>query len=102
MSMTVARRNRRWTPELMNKMCNDVHAYRMKGSTNEDAFREMAPMWGLTPQGLSTRYYANLRSKLNKKVVPTPSVTQNTAPIRSMEEAIEVLKKLGVKVTLSF
>lgn len=101
MSMTVARRNRNWTPELVNKMRSDVDSYIKKGFTRDAAFREMSPVWGITPQGLSTLYYRKLRTAPTK-VALASSLVSNAAPMRSMEEAIEVLKKLGVKVTLTF
>ena len=101
MSMTVARRNRRWTPELVDKLRSDVDSHCKNGYTREVAFRLMSAQWGMTPQGLSSRYYAKFRTA-RTKVAPTPSLVGNTAPMRSMEEAIEVLKKLGVKVTLTF
>jgi hypothetical protein len=98
MTMTVARRNRRWTPELRDKLYSDVAEYTNKGFNRKAAFEYLGPQWGLTSKGMSTAYYKRNRTKAVKSVAPVSSLKN----ANTVEDAINILKNLGVKVTLSF
>jgi len=50
--MTVARRNRRWTPELREKLKQEVNAYLSinPGISKNKAYAVVSPSWGITPE----------------------------------------------------
>ena len=103
MSMTVARYRRTWTPELNVKLVKQVKVLTKKGMSHRDAYRELAPEWGVAPTTLSVRHWRIIQPN-TKKVL----TVKNVAPKSSLKnpesvlEAIKVIKKLGAKVTLTF
>lgn len=101
--MTVARRNRRWTPELSTRLVNEVSKEIKKCGGIVHAFQKVAPAWGASPATVANVYYKNrFKPIAAAKVVVKGKVNNKSAVGPSVQEAIAVLKKLGVKVTLTF
>jgi hypothetical protein len=109
-TMPIARRRRTWYPELLNKFYAEVAQYQKKGYTREAAFREMSGVWGNTPDALSSTYYSHLRKYNATTGAPlsSPSTVSSSKGVSSsknvssLEDAINVFKRLGLKVSITF
>ena len=103
---TVARRNRVWTNALRTEFVNEVNTLRQQMSVMS-AFREVGQKWGLAPSSACSTFY-NFRSGNTRTVFPKNRLKgASVAPKTSLknndvQNAIATLKKLGVKVTLTF
>ena len=100
MTMTVARYRRTWTPELTSKLLREVNQLTAAGKSHTEAYRILSSEWGVAPNTLSVRVWHSLQTSKTKKVAPKSSLKSNVSG--DIENAIATLKKLGVKVTLTF
>jgi hypothetical protein len=98
--MTVARRNRVWTPELRNKLVNDVNKMTKRGVKRTVAFKELSPVWGAAHQTIACNFYKGLKRPVATSLTVPKAQTVKSSP--DVLAAINVLKKMGVSVTLSF
>ena len=96
--MTVARRNRVWTPELRAVLVEEVNVLVKGGSTRRDAFNSLSGKWGACADTLSSAFYFKGKEKASKARTKD---TGGGLPT-NVVEAINVLKGLGISVTLSF
>ena len=98
--MTVARRNRVWTPELRATLRQEVDVLVKGGSTRRDAFNSLSGKWGACADTLSSAFYFKGKEKASKPSAKSKD-TGGGLPT-NVVEAINVLKGLGISVTLSF
>ena len=99
MPMTVARYRRTWTPQLVDKLNNDVGRLRKRGLTVRTAMEVLAPEWGVTPETLTTRFYTKFHHKMaNKSYRPTTSLKNLNK--KEVVTFVNLLKKMGYKVTI--
>ncbi len=105
--MTVARRNRVWTPELVAKLVNAVNKKMKKGSRVTEAFRELSPEWGAAEATIAGIYYKHRFKALPTVTVATMTTTKKTKgtpqPMHtpSVQQAIDVLRGMGFNITLT-
>jgi hypothetical protein len=55
--MTVARRNRRWTFELVAKLRREIDTLISRGWKSGAAMEEVSPTWGISPLSIRSVYY---------------------------------------------
>lgn len=106
MSMTVARRNRVWTPSLRSQFVKEVEALRAKNPNTKckDTFSEIGHKWGLASSSAGILFYAFRSGKTTatrpttgkRSYAPTTSLKDESGNIQS---AITLLKKMGATIT---
>ena len=102
--MTVARRNRVWTPELVAKLVNAVNKKVKNGFRVTEAFRELSPEWGAAEGTIAGLYYKHRFNVLPTVTVATKKKTKGTPqPMHtpSVQQAIDVLRGMGFNITLT-
>jgi len=102
--MTVARRNRVWTPELASKLVNAVNKKVKNGFRVTEAFRELSPEWGAAEGTIAGLYYKHRFNVLPTVTVATKKKTKGAPqPMHtpSVQQAIDVLRGMGFNITLT-
>jgi hypothetical protein len=101
--MTVARRNRVWTPELAAKLVNAVNKKMKNGYRVTEAFRELSPEWGAAEGTISGVYYKHRFKALPTVTVARKKVKGTPQPMHtpSVQQAINILRGMGFNITLT-
>ncbi len=101
--MTIARRNRVWTPELASKLVNAVNKKMKNGYRVTEAFRELSPEWGAAEGTIAGVYYKNRFKALPTVTVAKKKGKATAQPMHtpSVQQAIDVLRGMGFNITLT-